>query len=340
MRDYADKAIRKELLNPDNLRDVIHARVPELVGGFDFTRVQHVPTQFLLPDARSRESDLLFEIPYRVSDAEKIALVCVMIEHQTGSDPRIPLRTLIYIVLYWEKKWSEWENLPSPKPEFRLPPVLPIVFHTGTRPWGSARTIAELLGEPAAFHDFAPIWKPLFWELAEHPVDQLLSADEAFLRALAVVRVEDAELAQFEQVFADWLKRMESDRISRPDLLSFIIGWITHRRPSSDRPRLTQVAEDLIRDPNQREEVKKMFQTYADVMLEEGMRKGKREGQLEGRAIEARKIIVRQGTRKLGEPKPIEIAALDSISDLDRLERMSDRVHEEVSSWADLLSTP
>jgi len=83
-----------------------------------------------------------------------------------------------------------------------------------------------------------------------------------------------------------------------------------------------------------------MFQTYADVMLEEGMRKGKVEGQLEGRAIEARKIILRQGTRKLGEPKPVEITALDAISDLDRLERMSDRVLEDVSSWADLLSTP
>jgi hypothetical protein len=71
MRDYADKAIRKELLNPDNLRDVIQARVPELASGFDFTRVTHVPTHFLLPDARSREGDLLFEIPYRVGDTRQ-----------------------------------------------------------------------------------------------------------------------------------------------------------------------------------------------------------------------------------------------------------------------------
>jgi hypothetical protein len=166
------------------------------VNGFDFTRVRHVPTKFLLPDVRGREADLLFEIPYRIGDEEKLALVCVMVEHQTGPDPRIPLRTLLYIVLYWEKRWHEWENLASPKPEFGLPPVLPIVFHAGTQPWGIARTIAEMLGEPTAFHDFAPVWEPLFWELSKHSADELLAADEAFIQALAIVRVEDADIAQ------------------------------------------------------------------------------------------------------------------------------------------------
>jgi predicted transposase YdaD len=99
----------------------------------------------------------------------------------------------------------------------------------------------------------------------------------------------------------------------------------------------------LIRNPTEREEVKGMFQSYADVMLEEGMRKGKLEGKLEGetegRAIEARKIILRLGTQKLGAPKSAEITALAAIADVDRLGRMSDRLLS-VSSWADLLATP
>lgn len=111
------------------------------------------------------------------------------------------LRTLLYVVLYWENQWSNWEKLPSPKAEFRLPPVLPIVFHTGTTPWGSARSIAELLDDPEAFHPFAPKWQPLFWELPRHSVDELLSSDDAFLQLLAVVRVEDADQAEFERVF-------------------------------------------------------------------------------------------------------------------------------------------
>jgi hypothetical protein len=135
-------------------------------------------------------------------------------------------RTLLYVVLYWEKQWSAWEEAPAPKKPFRLPPVLPIVFHTGTIPWGSHRSIAESLGEPASFHSFAPVWAPPFWELSAHSVDELLSADEAFLKALAVVRVEDAERAEFERVFTEAVQRLvaerNTDRIKIADLLQFI----------------------------------------------------------------------------------------------------------------------
>jgi hypothetical protein len=48
-----------------------------------------------------------------------------------------------------------------------LNPVLPLVFYTGTTAWTQARTLAELLGEPAALHAFAPSWQPIFWNLAD-----------------------------------------------------------------------------------------------------------------------------------------------------------------------------
>jgi hypothetical protein len=65
VRDYADKAIRDALLQPDNLRDLIHSQVPNIADRFDFSRVRLISVDFLLPDGRSREADLLFEIPYR-----------------------------------------------------------------------------------------------------------------------------------------------------------------------------------------------------------------------------------------------------------------------------------
>ena len=44
--------------------------------------------------------------------------------------------------------------------------ILPIVLHTGTRPWGTVRTLRELLVEPTVFRPFLPDWTPLYWELA------------------------------------------------------------------------------------------------------------------------------------------------------------------------------
>ncbi len=107
VRDFADKAIREALLKPENLRDLVKARVPHLVDGFDFTRAKFQSPKFLLPDGRDIEADLLFEIPYRIGAEELILFVLVLIEHQTRPDPRMALRTLLYAVLYWEKKWSE-----------------------------------------------------------------------------------------------------------------------------------------------------------------------------------------------------------------------------------------
>jgi hypothetical protein len=74
--------------------------------------------------------------------------------------------------------------------------------------------LGELLGEPSALHPFAPDWKPLFWELPKKSVDELLSADEAFVQALAVVRVEDAERPEFERVLRATWERLDLLRAS------------------------------------------------------------------------------------------------------------------------------
>src|SRR6187397_1069285 len=106
LHDFPDRAIRRLLEHPHNLRDLITAVVPDLAAHFDFERVEVLPTRFLLDDWRRRESDLLFRIPYAADTsaaADEPVLGCVLIEHQSEPDPRMPLRTLLYVVLYWER---------------------------------------------------------------------------------------------------------------------------------------------------------------------------------------------------------------------------------------------
>ncbi len=118
-------------------------------------------------DWRRREADLLFEIPYRLGEVEETALVWILIEHQSDTDPLMPLRTFSVTAALWDRQWREWTRLPLPRPPLRLMPVLPLVLYTGGVPWGSNRTLADLLGEPTALHSFAPRWEPLFWNLAD-----------------------------------------------------------------------------------------------------------------------------------------------------------------------------
>lgn len=57
----------------------------------------------------------------------------------------------------------------------------------------------------------------------------------------------------------------------------------------------------------------------------------------EGRAVEARRVLKRRGTRLFGAPTSDISTTIDSISDLPKLEALIDRI-EDVRSWAELMS--
>jgi hypothetical protein len=63
------------------------------------------------------------------------------------------------------------------------------------------------------------------------------------------------------------------------------------------------------------------------------------EGRAEGRAEGVQRALLRLGRRKLGEPDEATRLALRSITDLERLDRLSERLLE-VATWQELLQTP
>ena len=80
-----------------------------------------------------------------------------------------------------------------------------------------------------------------------------------------------------------------------------------------------------------------------DMILEEGVAKGRIEGRTEGLAEGCikgeQRLILRLGRKRLGQPDEGITAALHAIKDLDRLERLADAVMD-TASWQQLLATP
>jgi hypothetical protein len=68
------------------------------------------------------------------------------------------------------------------------------------------------------------------------------------------------------------------------------------------------------------------------VTYQEIIRKGAERGAIE----ELRKVLLLQGRKRFGPPTPATKAAVESITDLERLESMSERLLD-VNSWAELL---
>jgi hypothetical protein len=207
-----------------------------------------------------------------------MALVCVLIEHQSDTDPLIPLRTLYFATGYWDRQWADWHKLSSPRPTLRLNPVLPLVLYTGSRPWGSNRTLVDLLGEPVAFHRFAPVWEPIFWNLAERTPEALLESGDGWLQMMAVLRVEREEAETFRIVYTEALRRLEviqeRDDPRWEELLRIILAWGQHRRPEEEWADLSAQAETSQTNPQRRERVRAMGRTIADALREEGMEQG------------------------------------------------------------------
>jgi hypothetical protein len=279
-RDLTDRVFRKTLENVDNLREFLEEALPDHVTALDCANAHLLPREFVASDWRGREADLLFEIPYRTSNGPQRALVCVLIEHQTRTDVLMPFRTLLLTVSFWDRQWREWQELRVPRPTLRFTPVIPIVLYTGSAPWGSTRRMTELLGEPEVFHAFAPDVEPLFWNLADHTPDELLSRGDGWRNLLAVVRQELADQADFHRVFREAVRRLgtlaDRDRPRWQELLEATLTWSYMHRPPAERIALQSEAEAVQRDSRRRKEIKTMGQTIAESLMEEGELRGVR----------------------------------------------------------------
>src|SRR5579862_9510470 len=207
--DFPDRAIREALLEADNLRAVVRAKAPAIADHLDYDRLELVKPMFLLDDWRRRDNDLLIRIPFRDPADGRELLVCILIEHQSTTDSAMPLRLLVYAVLYWEQEWKKWQDGHERGQPLRLTPVLPLVLHTGQERWDTSRNLADLFDVPEPLRAWLPQWTMPLWDLPEHTPDELLRSGEAFWQALAVARAEFAPSEEFRRVFEETLRQLE-----------------------------------------------------------------------------------------------------------------------------------
>jgi hypothetical protein len=322
-RDLADRALREALRHPANLRAFLRQAVPAQADGFDCDRLRLLDREFPLDDWRRREADLPFEIPYRLGAHEQPALVYVLVEHQSSEDPAMPLRLLYFVVLYWERQWRAWEQLPAPRPALRLCPVLPLVLYTGVGPWQNNRTLHDLLDEPAEFHGFVPEWGPLFWELSGHSAEELLQSGDAWQQVLAVLRAQGEETPAFARVYAEALRHLEplagEDKVRWYDLMRIILSWALRHRPRGERPVLLAAAQEAQTNSERQKEVAIMGQSIGETIWDEAWLKGRAEGRAEGQLELARQLLRQLLSDRFGVLPEAVLQRIEGTTDVGRL---------------------
>lgn len=107
---------------------VLRSMLPaEVVSTLRWETLRLEESDFIDSDLAEQRSDLVYRIEHASGDEARIA---VLLEHQSGIDPRMPLRIVEYVVGLWRRLFDE----EGP----RLPVVIPIVLALLGRAWLTA----------------------------------------------------------------------------------------------------------------------------------------------------------------------------------------------------------
>ena len=102
----------------------------DLARHIDWTSLALVPGSYVDEALRQSESDLLYSV--RLHGYE--TLLYLLFEHQSSSDPFMPLRLLGYMQAIWATRLREGGTAAE-----GLPPIIPVVLHHGTSGWTAPR---------------------------------------------------------------------------------------------------------------------------------------------------------------------------------------------------------
>ncbi len=160
---------RRVLGEPANAASQLRAVLPAaLTNRLDLDRLTRLSGSFVDETLQWRHSDLLFTAPLDGREA----FVYVLVEHQSCTDPVMPLRMLRYVVRIWERYRAEHPE------ENRLPAVIPLVVHHNRRPWTGPTDVFELIDLDGDAAEAAAEYLPRFRFL----LDDLARLDEQALR--------------------------------------------------------------------------------------------------------------------------------------------------------------
>lgn len=309
------------------LRIALPAELQALLD-LDPARVTVRDPTHVSPRLRGTMSDVVVQVP-RLDASAPPALVFFAIEHQRRNERFMALRLHAYATRLWERWLRE-----HPKAT-RLPPVVPVVVHTGRRPWRAPTRLSALLDLPPAPADgllrpFLPEYGYVLLDLADQGVTR------AWLRARASDPVSETALEVLQAgdrpdaaaLFDEWVARLASLR-AEPAGASTLAAFLCYLLYVGTVPeaQILDAAEDL---PEQAAEE---FMTTAQQMMararEEGREEGREVGREEGRdagehaALAA--VVLRLARLRFGEVPP-ETAARIQAAAKPELERWVDGI--------------
>jgi predicted transposase YdaD len=255
---------------------------PRAVAELDMETLRLEQTSFIDADLREKYSDLLFSVQLAKptsppgGNADE-ALVYVLFEHKSQSDPLTVLQVLAYMIRIWEKRARH--GLPPC-------PIVPLIVYHGESGWTAARSLAELIAAPDGLAEYQISFMPVLLDLLQLPDDKIQGAPvlRSTLELLKYSRSRQL-VDRLRGILQSIVQSLPENLL--PDWIDVIGAYVMAVNKNLDSQQYKQTLSSVL--PTQYEPG-----SLADRLLTQGREEGREEGKLSG------KIQILQ--ELLGEP--------------------------------------
>ena len=332
---YADKSARWLFKDKENVRGLIEIVAHELVQYLDFSQLSAVNRDFISDTLQDSISDMVFNVPFQDSSHTEGLTIYILIEHQSTVDPMMGFRLLYYMCQIWYEQQRQLKESDVPRSKWRLRPILPIVYYTGSQRWETPLSLSAVMDAPDMLSQFVPKFDTLFIGVKDTDAEDLTKTDHLLGWLLKVLQREEdstTELYEELQTTLEYLNTLEPAHAAQyKDAIVYLLHLVLFRRKEEERDELIH----LIRRHNKDQEVENIIMTGAEALVElgrtEGIKQGRTEGIKQGRTEGikqgARDTTIRHILTLLQTKFPAAdistiTSELESITDLDRLETL------------------
>ena len=327
---FSDKSARWLFKRSENLHGLVLMLASELAEHLDFTQTRIVNRNIVDNTLRDLVADMVFTVPFQDATIEDELTIYILIEHQSTVDHLMGYRLLSYMCQIWHGQLEKQKSAKVPIREWRLHPILPIVFYTGPRRWEMPMSLSTAMDMPTLMGSFVPTFETLFLGVKDEDIEKFTGIDHPFGWLMTVLQQEKADESSMQQALAAALTHLETLASENPELHSHAMLYlhflVFFRRPEVEQARLKQLIQNHTYD----EEVENFIMTGAEALIQksktEGIVQGEKRGEKRGEIQAKREVLLKLLDLRIGDVPETVIQKISRMRSRTRLDSLLEQV--------------
>ena len=271
---FADKSTRWLFKKKEHLHGLVLILARELAEHLDFTQAKIENRSIVDDTLRDLVADMVFTVPFKDTTEADELTIYILIEHQSTVDHLMGFRMLSYMCQIWHGQLTEQKNAKIPRSKWRLRPILPIVFHTGTQQWKIPISLSAVMDIPESMAPFVPTFEKLFLSVKNENIEKFTEVEHPFGCLMTVLQQENADETSMQEAMEAALTHLKKLASENPELHNHAILYlyfiVFFKRPETEQVKLKQLIQSQTHD----KEVQNIIMTGAEALIQQGTEQG------------------------------------------------------------------